>query len=292
MNNISYRSTFSLLNTDRVELDKSWNYKNVISTFYRLYLIEDGEAILYNPTETITLEKGYLYLVPSFTYFNTHCDGYLEQYYLHFVEEAQNGRSLFAANRNLLKTKANEIDMENFRRIIKLNPNRGLQRSHDPKAYEKLPVLQSNAEMNNVMQLSAYTETQGILLQLLSRFLTPECFKPDQNNIIHSKVLDAINYIQTNLQVNITVAELAERANQSADHFSRLFIESTGERPLVYIRHKKIEQAQVLLSTTDRSLSEIAIDTGFDSLSYFSKMFKQITGLSPSNYKQNNSMMI
>jgi AraC family transcriptional regulator len=292
MNNLSCRSTFALLNTDLVDLDKSWNYQNVISTFYRLYLIVDGEGSLYNANENVILEKGYLYLIPSFTYFNTRCTGYLKQYYLHFMEDNQNATSLFAANRNLLKMKASDVDIENFERLITLNPNRGLQRSHNPKTYEKLPVQQSSIDLNNNAPLAAYTETQGIILQLLSRFLVPECFKPDQNKVIHSKILDAINYIQTNLQLNITVTELAERANQNADHFSRLFLENTGGRPLAYIRHKRIERAQVLISTTNYSLSEIALETGFESLAYFSNTFKKVVGLSPGKYKYNSQILV
>ena len=292
MNNLTYRSTFALLNTDLVDLDKSWNYQNVISTFYRLYLINDGEGSLYNASENIVLEKGYLYLIPSFTYFNTRCTGSLKQYYLHFMEDAQTGASLFASNRNLLKVKAGGVDMENFKRLTALNPNRGLQRSHNPKTYEKLPVQQNSIDLNNNSPIAVYTETQGIILQLLSRFLVSECFKPDQNKIIHSKILDAINYIQTNLQANITVTELAERANQNADHFSRLFLENTGERPLVYIRHKRIERAQVLINTTNYSLSEIAIETGFESLAYFSNMFKKVVGMAPGKYKDNSQIPV
>ena len=59
--------TFSLLNIDHVQLNRSWNYKNVISPFYRLYLIDGGTGALSNPEQSLKLEKGYLYLIPSYT---------------------------------------------------------------------------------------------------------------------------------------------------------------------------------------------------------------------------------
>ena len=76
MNRSILRSTFALLNTDHVKLNKNWNYKNVTSTFYRLYFIDGGEGKLFNTTEVLGLEEGYLYLVPSFTTCNHYCDSY------------------------------------------------------------------------------------------------------------------------------------------------------------------------------------------------------------------------
>ncbi|MNY28002.1 Arabinose operon regulatory protein [compost metagenome] len=53
-----------------------------------------------------------------------------------------------------------------------------------------------------------------------------------------------------------------------------------------YILDKRIERAQYLLATSRITYSEIAIQTGFDSLSYFSKSFKKLTGMSPRAYKK------
>lgn len=290
MNRMVLKSTFSLLNVDYVQLGVSWNYKNVTSTFHRIYLIDDGYGVLYNPSSSFALEKGCLYMVPSFTTCNYYCGEYLSQYYISFIEEAPDGTSLFASNRRILKVPTIPADLEHFKRILELNPNRGLKRSEDPKVYEKYPVLQSFRELNNYMQLSVYVETQGLLLQLLSRFLTPDCFESPES-VIHSKISDAINYIQTNLHKPITVALLAQRANQNTDYFSRLFRENTGERPLSYIQLKRVERAQFLLENTDHPLAEIAAETGFESLSYFTRTFKEKTGQTPGEYKKNHRLL-
>ncbi|WP_298736268.1 AraC family transcriptional regulator [uncultured Chitinophaga sp.] len=290
MNRMVFKSTFSLLNVDYVQLGVNWNYKNVTSTFYRIYLIDDGNGVLYDPGSSFTLEKGHLYMVPSFTTCNYYCGEYLSQYYISFIEEAPDGTSLFANNRRILKIPAIPADLEHFKRILELNPNRGLKRSDDPKVYEKYPVLQSFRELNNYMQLSAYVETQGLLLQMLSRFLTPDCFDAPES-VIHSKISAAINYIQTNLHKPITVATLAQQANQNADYFSRLFREHTGERPLSYIQLKRVERAQFLLGNTDQPLAEIAAQTGFESLSYFTRIFKEKTGQTPGEYKNSHRLL-
>ncbi|MBE9461756.1 helix-turn-helix domain-containing protein [Dyadobacter subterraneus] len=282
------RSTFSLLNVDYVKLNKSWNYRNVISPFYRLYFIDDGFGKLYQAGKTIILEKDFLYLVPSFTLCNYQCPEYLSQYYIHFLEEAPDGTSLFSSHKNIIKIPAGPSDLEHLKKILKLNPDRDLKRSYNPKDYQKQPVIQHSQALNNDLPISAFLETKGILLQLLSRFLTPEYYNISDSKVIPSKVLETINYINTNLGENLTVKDLAEKARQNPDYFSRIFQDHTGARPLPYIQQKRIEKAQFLILTTDLSLSQIASETGFESLSYFSRIFKNMTGQTPGNYAKNN----
>ncbi|WEA00633.1 helix-turn-helix domain-containing protein [Mucilaginibacter sp. SJ] len=285
------KSTFALMNTDHVKLNKNWNFKNVTSTFYRLYFIDGGEGKLYNTTEAFRLENGYLYLVPSFTTCCYYCDSYLSQYYISFVEESADGSSLFSSNRKIFKIKATDDDIACFKRILHLNPNRGLNISNNPKVYEKRPILKNFIALNEFMPIAAYVETNGLLLRLLSKFLAPDFFLIKDKSIIHSKISDAINYIQTNLQLTITVADLANRASYNPDYFSRLFHENTGERPLTYLQSKRIERAQLLLTTTSMTFYEIAVETGFENLAYFSRVFKKRAGQTPSAYKK-GSMII
>ncbi len=60
----SLKNTFSLLNADYVKLNKTWNFKHVISPFYRMYLIDKGEGLLFNAHESQILAPNFLYLVP------------------------------------------------------------------------------------------------------------------------------------------------------------------------------------------------------------------------------------
>src|SRR5215217_9063324 len=106
-----YKSTFSLLNADFVKLDSQWSYKKVISPFYRLYLITGGQGCVSDGRSSITLEKGYIYLIPSFMLCNYDCSDYLEQYYVHIYEENPDGFSLFGSNRKLFKIEAQPNDL-------------------------------------------------------------------------------------------------------------------------------------------------------------------------------------
>jgi AraC-like DNA-binding protein len=278
---------FSLLHIDYVKLNKKWNYANVISPYYRIYYIDEGEGYIVSKQEKVKLEPGYFYLLPSFTLCNLFCKVYLSQYFLHFFEESVEGLSLFENNRRVIKVSACNTDITNMKRLLEINSGRGINRSDNPKEYEKYTYYKSYQQLNKTVSDSVFFETQGIILQLISRFLNSRTFNSNAPDPIASKILEAMRYIQVTKE-NLTVSYLAERANLHQDYFSRLFLRYAGQRPLSYIHEKRIERAQYLIATTDLSYTAIAEEIGFENLSHFSKVFKKITSLTPGEYKKQN----
>jgi AraC-like DNA-binding protein len=286
MNKKLLRHSFSLLNVDHVHLNEKWDYKNVISPYYRLYYINEGEGYISDSQQKLKLKPDHIYLIPSFTLCNMHCPSYLSQYFVQFFEESPDGISLFHNKRAVMELKASELDIAIFRRMLQINPGRGINRSDNPKVYEKNVYYKEYQELNNRQSDAHYVETQGMILQLISRFLSLGQSSCSQPQPIPSKVVDSMSYIQMHLKQHLTVADLAKRANQHQDYFSRQFLKSIGVRPLQYIHEKRIERAQYLITTTNMPYSEIATETGFDSLPHFSKIFKKVTGMTPDSYRR------
>lgn len=280
------RHTFSLLNTDYVKLNSKWNYRNVISPYHRIYFIDEGEGELSDHEKTLKLEAGYLYLIPNYTLCDMVCDDYLSQFFVQFFEESLEGESLFPAGTSILKVKANDIDAMNFKRLIAINPGRGINRSDNPQIYEKHIYYNEYQQLNNRQSLAVFLETQGILLQFLSKFMLPDLLKKTVKQFVPKKIMDAMKFVSANLHLTLTVKFLASRANQNTEYFSRTFEEHTGTRPLAFITQKRIERAQHMIGASRLSYAAIAELTGFKSLSNFSRTFKKVTGLSPSGYKQ------
>lgn len=191
-----------------------------------------------------------------------------------------------------MKVGAVPCDWQNFRRLLSLNPNRDLRRSDNPKVYEKSKTLVGFQEKNAVLPAATVIETQGLILQLLSRFLACDRYSAARNELIPSRIMGSIDYIQTHLATGMTVKHLAEKANLSVDHYSRCFYRHVGLRPIEYIHRKRIERAQFLILTTDLSLSAIGEETGFDSLSYFTRIFRSVTGQPPGTYKKTHSRYV
>lgn len=286
------RHNFSLLHVDHVKLNNKWNYANVLSPYFRIYYIDEGEGSISTAQEKIKLEQGYLYIIPSFTLCHLSCDSYLSQYFLHFFEESADGISLFEYNRRVMKVRSLEIDNATFERLLRLNPGRGINRSDNPKVYEKNIYYRDYQELNNTVNESVFIETQGIILQFISRFLSSNTFRVVQREPVPLKILESIRYIQLNLSQNLTVSFLAKTANLHQDYFSRLFYRFTGERPLGYIHMKRIERAQYLIATTNLPYIEIAEETGFENVPHFSKIFKKVTSLTPGEYKKRNHLKL
>jgi len=283
--------TFSLLHVDHVGLDEKWNYAHVVSPYFRIYYIDEGEGFILSAREKCRLEKGYLYIIPSFTLCHLRCDRYLSQYFLHFFEESPEGISLFERDRTVIKVPARDMDIAGFKRLLEINPGRGINRSDNPKVYERNVYYRHYQELNRLVSDACLIETQGIIYQLISRFIDSNEFRSGDPDPMPSTILASISYIQQNLKSDLTVSMLAKRANLHQDYFSRLFLRYTGERPLAYIHMKRIQRAQYLIATTKLSYTQIAEATGFDTLPYFSKIFKKVTSLTPGEYRKRNELV-
>lgn len=90
---------------------------------------------------------------------------------------------------------------------------------------------------------------------------------------------------------NITLGQLAKMANMSARNFQRSFKKTMGISPIQYLLKKRIEKAcELLANSTDLSITEISFNTGFKDSNYFSRQFKNLTGMTPQKYRSINSI--
>ena len=93
-------------------------------------------------------------------------------------------------------------------------------------------------------------------------------------------------YVQAHLDGAITVKDLAEAVDMSPSHLSRLFREVTPLTPYQYVLLERINKAQTLLSETDASIVEIALQTGFSNQSHLTRRFRIVTGTTPAAYRR------
>lgn len=100
----------------------------------------------------------------------------------------------------------------------------------------------------------------------------------------------AIHYMRENMERRLTLDQLARYTGYSPSRFSFLFREQTGQSPLAYLNQIKIERACQLLQKTDMRINQICHKIGFDDSYYFSRLFKQQTGLPPRQYREKNSV--
>jgi AraC-like DNA-binding protein len=99
-------------------------------------------------------------------------------------------------------------------------------------------------------------------------------------------LLRARDLIDARYSEQLDVQALARRAHTSPAHFSRRFKRTFGETPHQYVLTRRIERAKHLLRETDRSVTEISLDVGFQSLGSFSAKFKELVGGTPTEYRR------
>lgn len=93
-------------------------------------------------------------------------------------------------------------------------------------------------------------------------------------------------YIELHCGEDLTVSNLAMNANMSVSNFNRLFTKEVGTSPKNYLTGVRLNKAIKLLRRNDFSVSEIAVQCGFSSLSHFSAAFRKSYDMSPSDYRE------
>ena len=110
----------------------------------------------------------------------------------------------------------------------------------------------------------------------------------ESRDIKNSKVLsDALSYIREHYRENLTLDLVSKNVYISSYYLSHLFKEELDITFVEYLTKIRIEMAKKRLKNQDLSIMDIASEVGYDDSSYFSKVFKRNTGLSPSQYRKN-----
>ena len=106
-----------------------------------------------------------------------------------------------------------------------------------------------------------------------------------ESPVINKRISEIIDCIENHFTDSISVDELAERCYVSRTQMFRLFKAETGKTPVDYRNELRIKKACQLIQDGECSVSEIAEMLGFESIYYFSRVFKKYTGISPSKFK-------
>jgi len=106
-----------------------------------------------------------------------------------------------------------------------------------------------------------------------------------------TRINRVLDYMEKNLGSNLTLEELARVACFSPYHFHRVFYSQTGERPFELLQRLRLEKAAFLLvSRPEKKIIDVALDSGFTNAASFSRAFKLSFGISPSAWRERESI--
>jgi len=109
--------------------------------------------------------------------------------------------------------------------------------------------------------------------------------EPYRGGLSRSNLNRVREYIDTHLGEKLELGELANVAGLNLFHFARAFRQSTGDSPYQYVLRQRIERAKQYLRDSQSTVLEASARTGFVDQSHFSKAFRRVVGLSPSEFR-------
>ncbi len=137
-----------------------------------------------------------------------------------------------------------------------------------------------------VSEYESLNRSPSVIKQLIYKFIVYLCKEEMSSQTEnYSLISPAIDFLEKNSINSLTVDQLAAMCHISSGYFRKLFNEYAGKSPMRYITDRKIDIAKKMLDDSNTSISMIAELLEFSNSSYFCKMFKKRTGLTPNEYR-------
>ncbi len=106
-----------------------------------------------------------------------------------------------------------------------------------------------------------------------------------QEQVDAARVRGMLEYIHENFAYDLTMKEISRSVNSSNSVCLRCFHQLLGTTPIQYLKNYRLEKAAQLLKTTAKTAKEIALECGFNDISYFTKSFREKMGCTPKEYQ-------
>ena len=144
--------------------------------------------------------------------------------------------------------------------------------------------LLSAGTAGNAKRIAAFTHLLAI--HIAEKYSNVASQRPDYRGGLPIARLRKIeDYVREHFAESISIEKLAELAELSPFHFSRVFKQATGMTPLQFVTRERMLQAQQLIRETSRSLIEIALEVGYTSPSHFAQVFRRTVGMAPTQFR-------
>ena len=129
-------------------------------------------------------------------------------------------------------------------------------------------------------------ECAGKVIYLLGRIVSIVKNSEFANKKVERTIRKACLYLRDNTNSNVNTEMLANDLNVGYSYFRRMFKKYTGLSPNQYHLGLRIQKSKELILYSDKSIKEIALELGFESIHYFSRIFKNKEGVSPSSLRR------
>ncbi|WP_316837163.1 AraC family transcriptional regulator [Pedobacter nutrimenti] len=265
---------------------EEWECNDLKAPFWRIYHNSvEGSSILYKG-KTIPMNQQTILIIPPNTSFSSQL-----KYPFNKEDESIKGRKFTEKDHLEQLAAKGKVDQMFFHFSLGYPLDFVRSGIHEIQFNErnKLPLEQ-------IKQACISDTVTGFQESLRIKQLIADCLLQlpaeiwDSGNIDH-RILKSIKFMEANFKRKITNDQLADAANMATNSFARLFKTTTGTATQQYILKLRIQASCNLMHHTNKSLDEISYECGFSDRHHFSKIFKKILKVTPSDYKKQLKMV-
>lgn len=263
---------YDIVYVGRQTFPLSWSYKAASNDYCRLWYVKQGEVRIGMNGNVYTAKEGEMLLLPYGKGVHISNKGMETLEYISILFELKH--DLFVNPFTLCKV---PVEVQDVKPIYK-------------QLMEEIVTEYNHKQIG--YQMSAKAALHTILVQIARNHLALQPWSTDAieaESETALKLLPLMEKLTGEPGMNHSSAALAKLLGVSEVHMRRLFKKHIGLSPQKYIAHYRINQSKSLLIDSDLTIQEIAFRLGFSDSNYFSKVFKQQIGRSPSEYRSSTS---
>ncbi len=177
-----------------------------------------------------------------------------------------------------------------LRAMLETARGRGLYFDADEDCRDLRSVLRAMFELGRRRQESDRMELEtmtALLAAIMSRSLGSAMRDMPADTDARRPVEPALRYVSENYMRRLRMEDLAASCAMSVSYFRKVFARSMGMAPLEYVNRYRINRSLNLLRSTDETVLQIAVQTGFPSVATFDRNFRRYVGTSPAEWRKN-----
>ena len=247
-------------------------------SYYELYYLMNGSCNMFIHDNTYRMEAGTILFIPDnvlhkTTYLN---NAYHERLYIEFTDD-------------YISDLIDILGFEQFKDTFYMHFF-SIPDNHRHEFLSIFSVLINERQNSNALSPCVYKNYLQNLLILLCRYCDNKPASPaslvDTVSIADVSVQKAMNYIMLNYNKDITLDEIADMLHLNPSYFSKKFKAVNGFGFKEYLNTIRTNHSEQLLLETDMSITEIALECGYDNSNYFGDAFKHLNHLSPTQFRK------
>ncbi|CUP23140.1 MULTISPECIES: AraC family transcriptional regulator [Clostridium] len=276
-NNV-YDLDFELIYISKSKFENDWHSTLHMHPFTEIFFITSGQGTFQIGDEIVSVKESDLILI------NPNCS--------HTERSVSSSNPLeyivFAINNLAIGISPSTLNEDNSKDALNTYKVLNFNKKKSEILYNLNTLINELEEKNLNYELACKSILTLFLIQVM-RNTSSDIFITENFEKVNIECMKIKNYIDSHYSENITLDFLSNLTYVNKFHLVHLFTKEMGISPINYLINKRIDESKNLLITTNYSIRDISSIVGFSNSSYFSQMFKKIAGISPKDFRLNNS---